>query len=82
MQNVWICDWIRTPVGRVGGALASLRTDDLGALPLRELIRRHPHIVSEIDEVILGCANQAGEEIGMSPAWRPFLQGFPKPLPA
>jgi len=62
MNDAWICDWVRTPVGRFGGALASLRADDLAAVPLRELAARHPALVAQIDEVVLGCANQAGED--------------------
>jgi 3-oxoadipyl-CoA thiolase len=62
MTEAFICDYVRTPIGRFGGALASLRADDLAALPIRELIRRHPGLADKIDEVFLGCANQAGED--------------------
>lgn len=63
MQEVYICDAIRTPIGKYGGALSSLRTDDLAAIPLRVLMERNPEINwLEIDDVILGCANQAGED--------------------
>ncbi len=62
MSEAFICDYVRTPIGRFGGALASLRADDLAALPIRELMRRHPGLADKIDEVFLGCANQAGED--------------------
>src|SRR5260221_1095493 len=63
MKTVFICDAIRTPVGRYGGALASVRADDLAAIPLRALMQRNPKTDWEqLDEVILGCANQAGED--------------------
>src|ERR1700675_4023983 len=62
MTEAFICDYVRTPIGRFGGALASLRADDLAALPIRDLIRRHPGLADKTDEVFLGCANQAGED--------------------
>jgi len=62
MTEAFICDYVRTPIGRFGGALAALRADDLAALPIRELMRRHPDLADRIDEVFLGCANQAGED--------------------
>ncbi|MCZ4368765.1 3-oxoadipyl-CoA thiolase [Sulfitobacter dubius] len=63
MIDVYICDYIRTPIGRYGGALSSVRADDLGAVPLRALIERNPSLdPAAIDEVIFGCANQAGED--------------------
>src|SRR5258706_5421165 len=63
MKTVFICDAIRTPIGRYGGALASVRTDDLAAIPLRALMQRNAKADWEqLDEVILGCANQAGED--------------------
>ena len=63
MKTVFICDAIRTPIGRYGGALASVRTDDLAAIPLRALMQRNSKTDWEqLDEVILGCANQAGED--------------------
>jgi 3-oxoadipyl-CoA thiolase len=61
-EEAFICDYVRTPIGRYGGALASLRADDLAALPIRELMRRHPDLGDKVDEVFLGCANQAGED--------------------
>ncbi|EPM41196.1 hypothetical protein M272_02140, partial [Vibrio natriegens NBRC 15636 = ATCC 14048 = DSM 759] len=63
MTNAYICDGVRTPIGRFGGALSSVRADDLGAIPLKALMERHPDLDwSAIDDVILGCANQAGED--------------------
>ena len=63
MTEAFICDALRTPIGRYGGALATVRADDLAAVPLRALLARHPELdPAAIDDVILGCANQAGED--------------------
>ena len=63
MGEVFVCDAVRTPIGRFGGSLAKVRTDDLAAAPIRALMARHPKLDwSEIDEVYFGCANQAGED--------------------
>jgi acetyl-CoA acyltransferase len=63
MPEAFLCEATRTPVGRYGGALASVRTDDLAALPMRALLERNPNLdVSAIDDVVYGCANQAGED--------------------
>src|SRR5690606_41734741 len=63
MKDALICDAIRTPIGRYGGALARVRADDLGAIPLRALLARNPGLdPAAIDDVILGCANQAAED--------------------
>ena len=63
MTEVFICDYIRTPIGRFGGALSSVRADDLGAIPLRALFERNNAVDWEaVDDVIFGCANQAGED--------------------
>ncbi len=63
MAEAFICDYIRTPIGRFGGALACVRPDDLAAVPLRALLERNPKLnAAEIDDVIFGCANQAGED--------------------
>jgi acetyl-CoA acyltransferase len=63
MPDAFLCDAIRTPVGRYGGALASVRADDLAAIPMRALLERSPQLdVSAIDDVVYGCANQAGED--------------------
>lgn len=63
MAEAYICDYIRTPIGRFGGALSSVRTDDLGALPLKALMERNASVDWQaVDDVIYGCANQAGED--------------------
>lgn len=63
MKPVYICDAIRTPIGRYGGSLSSVRADDLGAIPIKALMERNPQVKwDEVDEVIYGCANQAGED--------------------
>ncbi|WHA43616.1 3-oxoadipyl-CoA thiolase [Agrobacterium larrymoorei] len=63
MTNVYICDYIRTPIGRFGGALSSVRADDLGAIPLKALMERNSAVDWEaVEDVIFGCANQAGED--------------------
>ncbi|MFA6022431.1 MAG: beta-ketoacyl synthase N-terminal-like domain-containing protein, partial [Rhodospirillales bacterium] len=63
MSEVFICDAIRTPIGRYGGVLSSVRADDLAAIPLKALMERNPKVDWEaIDDCILGCANQAGED--------------------
>lgn len=76
--DAFICDAIRTPVGRYGGALSSVRTDDLGAIPIRELMRRNPGVDWEqIDDVIYGCANQAGEDNRNVAHMSSLLAGLP-----
>ncbi len=63
MRTVFLCDAVRTPIGRYAGSLAHVRTDDLAAIPIRELVRRNPAVDwGALDEVVLGCANQAGED--------------------
>ncbi|MDX0663822.1 3-oxoadipyl-CoA thiolase [Sinorhizobium medicae] len=63
MRDAFICDYVRTPIGRYGGALSSVRADDLGSVPLKALVQRHPSVDWEaVDDVIFGCANQAGED--------------------
>ena len=63
MKDVYICDAIRTPIGRYGGGLSTVRADDLAAIPLKALKERNPDLdLSQVDDVILGCANQAGED--------------------
>jgi 3-oxoadipyl-CoA thiolase len=80
-EEAFICDYVRTPIGRYGGALASLRADDLAALPIRELMRRHPGLAEEIDEVFLGCANQAGEDNRNLARMALLLAGLPESVP-
>ena len=72
MSEAYIVDYIRTPIGRFGGALSAVRADDLAAAPLRALMERNPSIdFGAVDDVIYGCANQAGEgQPATSPAWR------------
>lgn len=81
-MQAYIVDYIRTPIGRYGGALASVRTDDLAALPLRTLMARHKEIeAAAIDEVILGCANQAGEDNRNVARMAALLAGLPETVP-
>src|SRR3984893_5072545 len=63
LRDVFLCDAVRTPIGRYGGSLAKVRTDDLAAIPIRALVARNPKVDwAALDEVVLGCANQAGED--------------------
>ncbi|WP_227105319.1 3-oxoadipyl-CoA thiolase [Chromobacterium rhizoryzae] len=82
MPHAYICDGIRTPFGRYGGALSGVRADDLAALPLAALMRRHPLDWSCLDEVILGCANQAGEDNRNVARMAALLAGLPQSAPA
>ncbi|MCH2266817.1 MAG: 3-oxoadipyl-CoA thiolase [SAR324 cluster bacterium] len=82
MEEAFLCDGIRTPVGRYGGALSSVRTDDLGAIPLKTLMERNPGVDWEaVDEVILGCANQAGEDNRNVARMATLLSGLPFTVP-
>jgi len=82
MNDVFICDAIRTPFGRYGGALASIRADDLAALPIRALIDRNPNVDWEaVDDVIFGCANQAGEDNRNVGRMALLLAGLPETVP-
>ena len=82
MTPVFICDGARTPIGRYGGALSSVRTDDLGAVPLRALIERNPGLdPAVIEEVIYGCANQAGEDNRNVARMASILAGLPESVP-
>ena len=79
MRDAFICDGVRTPVGRYGGALAAVRTDDLGAVPLRALLARYPQLdLERIDDVIFGCANQAGEDNRNVARMSSLLAGLPQ----
>jgi acetyl-CoA C-acetyltransferase len=79
MNEAYICDAIRTPIGRYGGALKDVRADDLGALPLRELMRRNPNVDwKAVDDVIYGCANQAGEDNRNVARMSLLLAGLPQ----
>lgn len=78
MKDVFICDAIRTPVGRYAGGLATVRADDLGAVPIRALMERNAHIDwRAVDEVIYGCANQAGEDNRNVARMSGLLAGLP-----
>ena len=82
MNQAFICDAIRTPFGRYGGALSSVRTDDLGAIPLRALMQRNPGVDwAAITDVILGCANQAGEDNRNVARMSALLAGLPLEVP-
>ncbi len=79
MDHAFICDAIRTPIGRYGGSLASIRTDDLAAHPIKALMERHPAVDwSALDDVIYGCANQAGEDNRNVARMALLLAGLPK----
>ena len=81
-MQAYIVDYIRTPIGRYGGVLSSVRTDDLAALPIRTLLARNTGIEpSAIDEVILGCANQAGEDNRNVARMAALLAGLPETVP-
>jgi 3-oxoadipyl-CoA thiolase len=82
MNAAFICDAVRTPIGRYGGVLAGVRTDDLAAVPLAALAARNPTLDLEaLDEVILGCANQAGEDNRNVARMAALLAGFPVAVP-
>jgi 3-oxoadipyl-CoA thiolase len=82
MTNAWICDAVRTPIGRYGGALSTVRTDDLGAVPITALAERNANLPSEkIDDVIYGCANQAGEDNRNVARMSLLLAGLPPTVP-
>ncbi|MDG1458785.1 MAG: 3-oxoadipyl-CoA thiolase [Pseudoprimorskyibacter sp.] len=82
MTEAWICDGIRTPIGRYGGALSGLRTDDLAAVPIAALMDRQPHVDwSKVDEVIYGSANQAGEDNRNVARMAALLAGLPEEVP-
>ena len=81
-MNAYIVDALRTPIGRYGGALSSVRTDDLGAIPIRALMARHPNLDwAAIDDVIYGCANQAGEDNRNVARMAALLAGLPHLVP-
>jgi 3-oxoadipyl-CoA thiolase len=82
-RDVFICDAVRTPIGRYGGALAKVRTDDLGAVPLRALVARNPKVDwTALDEVVFGCANQAGEDNRNVARMALLLAGLADSIPA
>ncbi|WP_209445911.1 3-oxoadipyl-CoA thiolase [Pseudomonas paralactis] len=82
MRDVFICDAIRTPIGRFGGGLSTVRADDLAALPIKALIERNPSVDwNAVDEVFLGCANQAGEDNRNVARMALLLAGLPDSIP-
>ncbi len=82
MSQAFICDAVRTPIGRYGGALSGVRADDLAAIPLKALAARNPSLdVAAIEEVVLGCANQAGEDNRNVARMASLLAGFPVTVP-
>ena len=83
MSEAFICDYIRTPIGRFGGQLASVRTDDLGAIPLKALVARNGGVDwAAVDDLIYGCANQAGEDNRNVARMALLLAGMPQDIPA
>src|SRR5690242_17400968 len=82
MPEAFICDGVRTPIGRYGGALAKVRADDLAAIPIKALMARHPKLDwSRLDDVVLGCANQAGEDNRNVARMALLLAGLPDSIP-
>ena len=83
MTDIFLCDGIRTPVGRYGGGLSTVRTDDLAALPIAALMERNPGVDwAAVDDVMLGCANQAGEDTRNVARMSSLLAGLPAEVPA
>jgi 3-oxoadipyl-CoA thiolase len=83
MTDVFLCDGIRTPIGRYGGGLAPVRTDDLAAIPIAALMERNPGVDwAAVDDVMLGCANQAGEDNRNVARMSSLLAGLPQEVPA
>lgn len=82
MAEAFICDYIRTPIGRFGGSLSSVRADDLGAIPLKALVERNSGVDwAAIDDVVYGCANQAGEDNRNVARMALLLAGLPQDIP-
>src|SRR5438876_1494895 len=82
MAEAFLCDAVRTPFGRYGGALAGVRTDDLGAIPIRALVERNPNVDWKmVDDVVYGCANQAGEDNRNVARISSLLAGLPVEVP-
>src|SRR5918995_3842226 len=82
MAEAFIGYYVRTPIGRFGGALAAVRADDLAAVPLRALMSRHPELDwAAVDDVVLGCANQAGEDNRNVARMALLLAGLPEEVP-
>src|SRR5947207_940140 len=82
MAEAFICDAVRTPIGRFGGALSSVRTDDLGTLPVKALMERNKGVDWQaLDEVLYGCVNQAGEDNRNVARMVLLLAGLPASVP-
>src|ERR1700680_646325 len=82
MPEAFICDGMRTPIGRYGGALAKVRTDDLAAIPIKSLMKRHSKVDwTALDDVYFGCANQAGEDNRNVARMALLLAGLPDSIP-
>ena len=82
MHHVFICDYVRTPIGRFGGLLSSVRADDLGAIPIEALMERNPDTDwADVDDVFFGCANQAGEDNRNVARMSSLLAGLPDTVP-
>ena len=81
-EDAFICDYVRTPIGRFGGALAGVRADDLGAVPIRALMARNTGVDwAAVDDVLYGCANQAGEDNRNVARMSALLAGLPVEVP-
>src|SRR5487761_843612 len=82
MKSAYLCDAVRTPIGRYGGALSAVRTDDLAAIPIRALLSRQPKVDwGAVDDVVYGCANQAGEDNRNVARMALLLAGLPQEVP-
>src|SRR5215469_5476629 len=82
MKEAFVCDAVRTPFGRYGGALAAVRADDLAAIPIQALMERNPTVDwSAVDDVVYGCANQAGEDNRNVGRMALLLAGMPQEVP-
>ncbi len=81
MTDAFVCDYVRTPIGRYAGALSRVRADDLAAHPVRELVRRHPGLADKVEEIFLGSANQAGEDNRNLARMAALLAGLPDNVP-
>ena len=82
MAEAFLCDGVRTPIGRYGGSLSSIRSDDLGALPIKALMQRHPDLDwRAVDDIVYGCANQAGEDNRNVARMAGLLAGLPVEVP-
>src|SRR5499425_3324657 len=82
MNSAYICDAIRTPFGRYGGTLAAVRTDDLAAIPIKALVERNPSVDwGALDDLVYGCANQAGDDNRNVGRMALLLAGLPKEVP-